>query len=97
MRFGDDAAPVSTPNEGRALTQLIAVLKRRLEGYRTTIKEDGEIIKDPTTGPRQTVAARLLRIEKGILQGALEQALAQPGAAEAASADAGDAGGVKFV
>ena len=40
--------------------------------YRTTIAEDDATIADPTTSPRRQVAARLLRIEKGILQGTVE-------------------------
>ncbi|KAI7838734.1 hypothetical protein COHA_007530 [Chlorella ohadii] len=72
-RFGEDAAP------------LIHLLRRRQAAYRTTIEQDDAIIADPTTGPRQTVAARLLRIEKQILAGATQAALALPGAAEAAA------------
>ena len=37
--------------------------------YRTSIAEDEVIIADETLPPRQRVAARLLRIEKGILEG----------------------------
>lgn len=65
--------------------QLIHLLRRRQAAYRTTIEQDDAIIADPTTGPRQTVAARLLRIEKQILAGATQAALALPGAAEAAA------------
>jgi hypothetical protein len=38
--------------------------------YRTSIAEDEAIIVDETLPPRQRVASRLLRIEKGILEGA---------------------------
>ena len=38
--------------------------------YRTSIAEDEAIIADETLGPRPRVAARLLRIEKRILEGA---------------------------
>lgn len=38
--------------------------------YNTSIAEDEAIIADASLGPRRQVAARLLRIEKGILQGA---------------------------
>lgn len=38
--------------------------------YKTTQEEDGAVIDDPAAGPRQKVAARLLRIEKSILGGA---------------------------
>ena len=39
--------------------------------YRTTAEEDDATIASSTAGPRQKVAARLLRIEKEILHGAL--------------------------
>lgn len=63
--------------------QLIHLLRRRQAAYRTTIEQDDVIIADLTTGPRQTVAARLLRIEKQILAGAIQAAMALPGAADA--------------
>ncbi|PRW57651.1 3-oxoacyl-[acyl-carrier] synthase chloroplastic isoform A [Chlorella sorokiniana] len=81
--FGEDATPVSPENETTVLNQLIHLLQRRQAAYRTTIEQDDAIIADPTTGPRQTVAARLLRIEKQILAGAVQAAMALPGAAEA--------------
>lgn len=37
--------------------------------YRTTKEEDDAVVADPTAGPREKVAARLLRIEKSILTG----------------------------
>ena len=37
--------------------------------YRTTAEEDEATIASSTAGPRQKVAARLLRIEKEILNG----------------------------
>lgn len=37
--------------------------------YKTSVEEDDAIIEDPHAGPRQKVAARLLRIEKSILKG----------------------------
>lgn len=39
--------------------------------YRTTAEEDAATIASSTAGPRQKVAARLLRIEKEILNGVL--------------------------
>ena len=59
------------------------LLRRRQAAYRTTIEQDDATIADPSTGPRQTVAARLLRIEKQILAAALQAAMALPGAADA--------------
>lgn len=44
------------------------MLRLRLSRYRTTIEEDEAIIADPAYGPRPTVAARLLKAEKRILQ-----------------------------
>lgn len=78
---GTEALPPAPPPS----PQLIHLLRRRQAAYRTTIEQDDVIIADPTTGPRQTVAARLLRIEKQILAGAMQAALALPGAAEAAA------------
>ena len=98
VEFGENAVPVSTMNEARVLAHLSAYLQRRLSGYRTTIEEDDAIIADPESGPRQTVAARLLRIEKRILQSAMSQVMKQPGAAEAIAAGAAvGSGGVKFI
>ena len=54
-----------------------------LSRYRTTIEQDEATIADPHTGARATVAARLVRIEKIILQQALDQLLRLPGAEEA--------------
>lgn len=65
--------------------QLITHLRLRQSRYRTTIEEDEAIIADPAKGPRPTVAARLLKIEKGILAAAVAAAMALPGAAEAAA------------
>ena len=39
--------------------------------YRTSREEDDAVVADPGAGPRQKVAARLLRIEKSILSGML--------------------------
>ena len=37
--------------------------------YRTSISEDEAVIRDATAGPRQKIAARLLKIEKSIYCG----------------------------
>jgi hypothetical protein len=37
--------------------------------YRTSQEEDDAVVVDPRAGPREKVAARLLRIEKSILSG----------------------------
>ena len=39
--------------------------------YKTSREEDDAVVADPSAGPRQKVAARLLRIEKSILSGTL--------------------------
>ena len=44
--------------------------------YKTSIEEDDGVVADPSAGPRQKVAARLLRIEKSILSGALSSLIA---------------------
>lgn len=98
VQFGDNSAAVSQANEAKVLGQLAGYLQRKLAGYKTTIEQDRAIIEDPTAGPRQTVAARLLRIEKRILLDALQQVMRQPGAAQAiATGGALGSGGVKFV
>ena len=38
--------------------------------YKTSREEDDAVVADPRAGPREKVAARLLRIEKSILSGA---------------------------
>lgn len=85
VQFGEDAAPVAPENELTVLNQLINHLRLRASRYTTTIAEDEAILADPTTGPRQTVAARLLKIEKGILQATQAAVMELPGAGEAAS------------
>ncbi|BDA45553.1 probable actin-histidine N-methyltransferase [Coccomyxa sp. Obi] len=69
------SAPISPENERTVLHQLASHLQERLDRYRTSCEEDEAIISSSTAGPRQKVAARLLRIEKAILRGALEEAL----------------------
>eukprot|EP00887_Chlorella_sp_A99_P007961 scaffold12.g7961.t1 len=83
--FGAGAGPVSPANERLVLSQLIAHLRARLQQYRTTIAEDEATIADPASGPRATVAAKLVKIEKEILQQDLDLLMRLPGAAEAAT------------
>ncbi len=71
MQFGEAAAPLDPANEEAVLGELSRCLRLRLAGYRTTIAEDDATVADPASGPRKTVAARLLRIEKAILGQAL--------------------------
>lgn len=66
--------------------QLVNHLKLRQSRYRTTVEQDEATINDPASGPRPTVAARLLRCEKLILAGTVAAVHALPGAAEAAAA-----------
>lgn len=46
--------------------------------YRTTAEEDDATIASSSAGPRQKVAARLLRIEKEILNGTALKPLLAP-------------------
>ena len=78
-------------------------LRRRLGAYGTSIEEDDAIVASEAAGPREKVAARLLRIEKRILGVALEkveEAAKASGvdvdsaAAAAAAAAAGGGGGI---
>lgn len=86
VAFGAGAGPVSAANEARVLGQLAGHLRWRLGRYRTSIEQDEAVIADETAGSRQRVAAKLLRIEKGILAAGLAQLMRMPGAAEAAAA-----------
>ena len=83
--FGAGSGPVAAGNEREVLSQLIGHLRLRLAAYRTSIAEDEATIADPHSGPRQTAAARLVRIEKQILQQVLAAAMVLPGAREAAT------------
>ncbi|CAK0782675.1 hypothetical protein CVIRNUC_005870 [Coccomyxa viridis] len=77
------SAPISPENELTVLHQLASHLQTCLSRYRTTAEEDEATIASSTAGPRQKVAARLLRIEKEILHGVLKGVMEQPAAAQA--------------
>ncbi|MEW5305765.1 MAG: hypothetical protein WDW36_008284 [Sanguina aurantia] len=60
--------------EAVALSQLCGVVHRRVGCYRhATIEEDEHVIAHPESTPRQKIAARLIKIEKGILNAFREQ------------------------
>lgn len=84
---------VSKENENMVMAQLIRCLQKRLSGYKTTIEEDDAVIADPSSGPRRTVAAKLLKIEKTILQGSLKAVMALPNAKEVALDASSSSGG----
>lgn len=69
--FSHDAAECSTavlrdiPHTFKAAHNLLSAACR----YCTSIAEDNAVVNDPDAGPREKVAARLLRIEKTILNG----------------------------
>jgi hypothetical protein len=98
---GDGAAAgAGDAAEARALGRLAAHLRARLAGYGGRApEEDDAVVADPASGPREVVAARLVRIEKRILGAALAEVLARPGAAAAATGaeDAPGAGGVRLL
>lgn len=73
VQWGDAASPIDQANETVAVEMLVAYLDKRLQGYPTSIEEDAAIIESSTTLVRQKVAARLVRIEKQILQAARQQ------------------------
>lgn len=75
------AGPLSPANEAAALTALHARLAARRAGYRSTVAEDEAVIASPDAGPRPKVAARLLRLEKLILDDALAAVKAAAAAA----------------
>lgn len=76
--------PLGPEVEAAALGALTRHLRKRLAAYGTTIEEDDAIVESEASGPRQKVAARLLRIEKKILGAALAEA---EGLARAAGVD----------
>jgi hypothetical protein len=93
----DDGAAAGGAAEARALRRLAAHLRARLAGYGSRApEEDDAVVANPASGPREVVAARLVRIEKRILGAALAAVLARPGA-EAAAAGAEDAPGADGV
>ncbi|KAK9785591.1 hypothetical protein WJX73_004453 [Symbiochloris irregularis] len=73
-------SPVEPALEHVAILHLVTYLQQRLDRYPTTIEQDTAVLEDPMSNPRERVAARLVRIEKRILQGALKQVMALPGA-----------------
>ncbi|GIL80626.1 hypothetical protein Vretimale_9217 [Volvox reticuliferus] len=98
VSFGENAAPGHDRElEAAALAALMSYVQRRTAAYAHPLWRDLEIINDPSSSPRQKVAARLTKIEKSILVAAAE-ALAVRGAPtdaaelEAAQARLRDAG-----
>ncbi|GMH40672.1 hypothetical protein BSKO_08576 [Bryopsis sp. KO-2023] len=71
-------------SEGAILHQVASVLQGKLDNYRTTSEQDDETIAS-SSNPREVVAAKLLHIEKEILNSALDEILAKPGAPERSS------------
>ena len=55
--------------------------------YKTSREEDDAVVADPRAGPREKVAARLLRIEKSILSGGMPSFYLAAAAVYTASAD----------
>lgn len=90
--------PLGPEVEAAALGALTRHLRKRLAAYGTSIEEDDAIVESEASGPRQKVAARLLRIEKKILGAALAEAEGLAWAAgvdiESSAAAAGGGGGI---
>ena len=90
--------PLGPEVEAAALGALTRHLRRRLAAYATTIADDDATVASESAGPREKVAARLLRIEKRILGAALasaEEASRAGGVdVESAAASAGGGGGI---
>jgi len=68
-------APANPHNESLAVSHLVGHLRARLSAYPTTVEMDRIMEQDPRASAKQRVAARLVRIEKEILQAGLDQAL----------------------
>lgn len=75
-----DAVAKHPALEAQAVTHLCAYLRQRLRTYKRPLWQDLEVIHDPSSSPREKVAARLTKIEKTLLTGCLE-ALVPGGAA----------------
>lgn len=84
--FSQSSAPLPPQHEAQVLQNLASCLQQRLQRYKTSKQEDDAVVVDPRAGPREKVAARLLRIEKSILSGALDKVAHLPGGAEAVQA-----------
>lgn len=76
--FAENAAPVDAAVEQTVVCQLIAYLERQIASYKHPLWKDLEIINDPAATPRQKIAARLTKIEKSILQAAIDHIKALP-------------------
>lgn len=72
VRLEPNAPPVDAELELVVHCQLVAHFKRRLAAYSHPIWRDLQIIADPASTPRQRIAARLTKIEKGILQACID-------------------------
>lgn len=83
--FSQTSDPLPPEEEAQVLQNLASCLQQRLQRYQTSREEDDAVVADPSAGPRQKVAARLLRIEKSILSGALEKVARLPGGDDAVS------------
>lgn len=75
--FNKDAKAAEESVEKQILEHLASTLYTMLSNYRTTVDQDIETIES-STNPREVVAAKLVKIEKEILTGALDEILADP-------------------
>eukprot|EP01023_Acetabularia_acetabulum_P033430 TRINITY_DN3128_c0_g2_i1.p1 TRINITY_DN3128_c0_g2~~TRINITY_DN3128_c0_g2_i1.p1 ORF type:complete len:518 (+),score=63.81 TRINITY_DN3128_c0_g2_i1:148-1554(+) len=75
VQFLESAGPVNSALESSVLRQLIVCLQSRLDGYPTSQEEDLATIQNPDANLRQVAVAKLVRIEKQVLQNALQQVL----------------------
>ena len=75
--FVDGGVPVDGVSEHAILKQLACYFQFRLRQYHNSIEEDTMIITSPDSSPREKVAARLLRIEKTILETAFQEILSK--------------------
>lgn len=73
VSFTPPGNPADTEVEQAVLGDLLGHLQRQLKSYRYPLHHDLEVIEDPQATPRQKIAARLLKIEKSILQDAIKR------------------------
>ena len=64
-----DCFPLTVAHGRHLITKVLVKFQCWGCRYKTSQEEDDAVVADPAAGPREKVAARLLRIEKSILSG----------------------------
>ncbi|GLC60161.1 hypothetical protein PLESTB_001580500 [Pleodorina starrii] len=91
VSFAGGASVHNRDLEAAALAALMSYVQRRMAAYAHPLWRDLEIINDPSSSPRQKVAARLTKIEKSILVASAEALAAAGAPTDAAALEAAQA------